>query len=1164
MPHARRLRWPVLLTTLAVIATAIVVVRGALRERGTERGSRIVDAIELAPRALGEGERLAAGAGLDPQSGVRLSAGAWVEVADPSTGRLAQRYRASRVEPLPEEWVRLGDPRATFIGGSGRIVTVEGLEAIAHVPRRALDSGRIEGEVVIRMYRPVEGRAVDPAIDAPMLEVHTDEAEFDAALGQLRCDRLVDVRTPALRFTGRGLTMLLDAAGDAPERVEIEEPVEPIRIDLVALERERSRDAAAKSATAGAGQAASRSTQASAVQSPTVQSQAPHSQPPQPPPASASPASPGGAPAPAEPRFFRLTLTEEVVVVRERDGVRSVVEGDQLAIIFSLEGASLREAVAAAPSGNPHDTAGLRAGAPGSEGASLPHRVAALTVASMPTPGLDASGDRPGDAPAQSDTLTITYTGRLVMQPTEDPADRLGSVEETRIEIVGSPVRFEDPEKELVGRCRLLRYDALPGRIELAAGDAIPLEISAPRLELVGERLWAARGSGTGRIDGAGRMLMKDPGSGDGAKPVALACASEPGARDAASAALLAQLVAGILSGRDDGQAARRDLPLEIVWQDGVDLRFEPAREGDEGGRLRAATFAGDVKVSGEDFLLRADHLDVAFDGAGGAEDAISRIDAAGAVKVERLGETGAMDAERMSLAMTRYEGRSIPERLIASGAVAVRDARQVIRSQALDVSFRPRAATAPDEARGNSGRPAGDALPAGGRERPANAAVPAGGVDDRLGNVEIEKVLAERDVRVQLEDGARVYADRLAGDSIRGTLRLEGEDVMIVRDRVVADRLRDVRFDDATRTVHAPGAGRFRYFAEPPAIPPIDDAERPRIAAAPTMEATWSDAFHHDDRARSGGGEIRLVGAVDVRSTPEPREVDTVRARELHLGLARTERGRGAATGFAAAPRDGTAGESRRDRGTSDDALAGRRDIVSMTAIGGADLEAKRWATEDRSGLPEQLFRVRGERVAYDFATRNAAVEGAGQLLIHDVTPDRAPEEAAPGGGRPSAFGRRGTSTFSFANGMTMTALDAERSLITLDGSVEVLYAGVRSGDELTLATDRLEITIRRTERGAARRDELSGVIDLGGGAEVLRLRAIGRVLVRAPEQDIHCWEFDYNAGTGIAQILARPGSMAHVDMRGATTPLRAEAMIWDLQRGTIQLRQAGAAIGR
>src|SRR5690606_27302217 len=123
-------------------------------------------------------------------------------------------------------------------------------------------------------------------------------------------------------------------------------------------------------------------------------------------------------------------------------------------------------------------------------------------------------------------------------------------------------------------------------------------------------------------------------------------------------------------------------------------------------------------------------------------------------------------------------------------------------------------------------------------------------GDEAAVGNVEVKQVDATTDVRVLLKDGTRVFADRLGGDAIQRTLNIGGQDVMIVNGRFVADRMTDLRINEAKGQAHSDGPGRFLYCNEPVAMPASGRADRPVLAGTPAMRGSWTRAMAFDDRA--------------------------------------------------------------------------------------------------------------------------------------------------------------------------------------------------------------------------------------------------------------------------------------------------------------------------
>ena len=203
---------------LLVVVAAFNMDRGGSKERAP---SRLAEAEELlAPRQASAEELARASSGIADQTAVSLESGAWIQVAD-GNGRLAQQYSATRLEPLAGSQLAMTEPRAMVYLRDGRVLVLSARKGVTYVPRRALESGTLEEDVVVRLYRPDGGRAVDLERDAPAVVVTADEARFDGVLGEVRCDRAVRVATDVGSFAGEGLSLFLDGEGDGVERLVV-------------------------------------------------------------------------------------------------------------------------------------------------------------------------------------------------------------------------------------------------------------------------------------------------------------------------------------------------------------------------------------------------------------------------------------------------------------------------------------------------------------------------------------------------------------------------------------------------------------------------------------------------------------------------------------------------------------------------------------------------------------------------------------------------------------------------------------------------------------------------------------------------------------------------------------------------------------------------------
>ena len=239
--------------------------------------------------------------------------------------------------------------------------------------------------------------------------------------------------------------------------------------------------------------------------------------------------------------------------------------------------------------------------------------------------------------------------------------------------------------------------------------------------------------------------------------------------------------------------------------------------------------------------------------------------------------------------------------------------------------------------------------------------------------------------------------------------------------------------------------------------------------------------------------------------------------------------------------------------------AFRGSRDVRLLTADGEARLESRSWVDEARNGEPD-LVRITGPSITYDAEAGEGAVRGAGRLLVNrNPDPGSISAEAPADGAMGVALGGDGTTRFSWNRRMEMVHEVASRYLVTMTDGVEILHAGVRPEDTLTLSAENLEVLMDRGEPQLG-----SDALDLGGRAEILRVLARGRVFVRTPGQDVECERFDYDAENQIALLTAREDRLVTVLSRGAGAPVRAESVTWDLRTGRIQITGAVGSAGQ
>jgi len=1106
-------------------ALAVLVIIAALNlDRGSsavKRDSRVKDAqLLLAPRVATPEELAHASGSITEQTAISLADGAWVQVAD-QTGRLAQQYSATKLEPLPKNQLAMTEPRARMYMRDGRVLTMSAHKGLATVPRRALESGLLDGEVEIQLFKPIDvpgggGRAVDVLKDQPAMVLTAAQAQFDGVNGEVRCPKTVRVDTDAGSFSGEGLTLVLDGEGDGVERLVIERALEPIRIDraaraLAAKRRGEKSAAAAPIAPVTPEPVPAAKPVAVAAATPAAGKTSNK-------PSDKSSDKPSDKPSDKQPeaRFYRVILMGGVEVVQVRDGVVSTIRGEELIAVFSLESRGL-DTLAFVPAGSSGTTMTLRHLA-----APPALAIGALAFAAQQAPSAVRS-----DA---EDSVTVTFGGRLEMLPVLDPAERLANKDDVRFDVIGKRVEMLDGRSMSRVICSHLSYDMLEERVEAEGRDGVPLTVSNPRLSLEGSRFWASFAKGVGRLEGAGRMAFARGAARDVAWLEMLPALTPDTARmlvsaDPAAVALVSappKRVPDPTNTRFD--AAEQE--LEINWKGGVDLKFAGKTPGGNAGddaKITGARFEGGVNVQGKQFALDSATLDVAF--APGNAERIDAIVAEGGTKVRQLGADGSMNADRIELYLAaNKKGDSVPSKLVARKGVEAHDARQTIWTEDLLVTFAEKKAT---QAKDNA-----DAA-AGGKK--ANAAAP------ELGDIDVNAVEARGGVQVLLAEGARVFADELIGNAMERKLQLKGENVAIVRANIIADNLRDLRFDDAAHTAHSEGPGRFRAFRKSIALG-AGRIERPNPDAEPSLDASWSDRLDYQE-VSADKGTLDIRGDVRLRSKPNDLTTDAVDAKSVVLDI-------------GVDPKDAGAKAKANAANPSVDAA---RSLDHFIARGGARIENRTWTDAKHEGEP-RVFRVSGEHIEYDMKTREGIVVGDGGLLVN-LPPDA--KKAAAAAAKPAAqargasidLGAEGATRFTWKQEMALKHVVDDRYSVRMNDGVEMLHAGAREQDKMSMRCDTVEAQMRRPDEAKGGSTAAAAGVDLGGSAQLLGVKGSGNVFIRTDAQDLECGEFSYSVDTGVATLSAAQGRSVTVAFRDQATPLQAQEILWDLRNGRIEI---------
>ncbi len=1079
-----------------------------------------LDVIDLVtPEGLNDDDRAGRGMNMDGQD-IGLVYGGWIQATDKDDPtRVTQQYRCTRLDPDPpgftEGWVRMENPQAELFLDNGRILTLEGDSALVHTPEGEMESGTLSGDVLIKLFEPVDGRPVDTSADRPTLIMATPEASFDNYLGEVSCPLGIRVSAPSAEFLGGDMRLLVN---DQTQRISmVINEVDSIRF----VDAERVAAAPAPVANEPAAAANADGDPGRVADGPTTPTPA--------------------APSPPAADFYRLVMTEDVMIEQGDLTTGRRVIGDRLDLIFSFESDTLGEATALGPArpdrrsarrGKGADVSHLRADhtrsdvwTDGRRGVRpLTTTIVSLAIGASAAQAVPTTSLTP--APSATDTY-VRCSGPLVLTPlAPDDPDRPARPDDSYLTITGNPVRASDLGDDVHAVGERLFYDTRTRRAELHGSETGLMQLVASDLHAAAPMLWITPDDGRAGLAGTGWMKVSS------------ATSPPPPSRDALmqqwrTAVATAEAVR---EGRDQPAPAPDPVPaspqrtLHITWTEGVNLTFAESGGDESSRRIREAVFNGDVDVEGRDFALDAARMTVGFDEAGSSESDIRSILAEGAVRAENLGEAGVIACRTLTLDLTPVNGEPAPDRMLAVGDVMAADASQTIWTNRLEVTFDP---AAPREM----------------TDRDL-----AGAPDRSLRNVDAKTVRADGGVQVLLPDGERIFADELDGDVPAGRVELRGENVLIVRDDVVIDRGREILVidpgDQGEPTAEWKGPGTFTLFnqaVQPASRERLDPDEiRRRVGASrSTARIDWSEQMRYDGRGENGAATVEFRGAVDGQADPSALEHHEVRARTLTLGLSPSVRGPEAAPPNTPADTPETAGEK--------DPLKGRS-IRTMIAKGDATVESRTWEQEDRSDAP-RIFAVSGQHIEHDQVTEQSRVVGDGKLVIQDL------RGVDPGEAQPAATGLsgKGLSRFTWSQDLHIDPIGDERFRMEMNGDVQLLHQAA-DGRAAALTGETLRCRYRRIDGGADREEDTLG---LSGAAEIERITGAGGVIVRTPERDIDCDEFIYDADTQLAQIIGRPDRPAVIMTRGGIEPVRVVRAVWNLRNDVVTVESGVGGAG-
>lgn len=483
---------------------------------------------------------------------------------------------------------------------------------------------------------------------------------------------------------------------------------------------------------------------------------------------------------------------------------------------------------------------------------------------------------------------------------------------------------------------------------------------------------------------------------------------------------------------------------------------------------------------------------------------------------VEVSSADGSIDADTLEMHFQPDDlGQAHPDRMYATGDVRARNEDQTLWADVLTATLEPAEKPA---AKSGAVKP----------ETPPT--------DDPMADARIKDFFAEGDVQVLLADGARAFADVLEGDARQAKVVLRGRNIVIARSDLLIEHGRELFIERAEGKATWPGGGRARLLARPINVTQDKRITRPAVPAPTTdikrvvtLQATWNDGLLYDANYDNGAGALHLAGKVAVVSQQKPTERASLHGEKLRLEFA----------SIADAPAASDSKAKPADAGI----FAGDGRVLSrMIADDAARLERRTWPTADRLETPEIIY-IGGDRITWDERNVQAAVEGNGDFVT------RQPSWAAAEGDGP--FRGAGTARFTWVKRLDMKRRDDGRFTIDMLGMVEGMWKGAGDSEDIaTLTADQVQAVTRRDvgtlEAGSASPQPTA--LDFDGDASIEQLIAIGRVYLATPTRRADADRLEYNTRTGIARLEGRPGHPVAVVNEGAPLPVRATAMIWNM----------------
>lgn len=1060
MESSSRIKRVLIVAGLGVIGLGVITLlsRGDDATSGGGQGTKNVGGVNAPDAPDG---------GINPTPGgqpIESAGPGVIQRTDPKTGRLLQEFRYNGLEPREQGVFDMDKPRARMFLEPFRVIEMASDTGRFVMPNRVFESGEFVGNLVITVFECEPEQKLDLSPKSPhrVVKIKLDRATFDATLGEVRSDSKVELMTPSTRrayFRGRGLTLVYNEVASRIDYLEITHG------DMLRYTPSAEGDPAAEPVKPTATPEADKRGKPEAPKEPNAE---------------------------RPKQFYKLVFDRSVKAV---SGGR-VIEADKLDVYFALD----RQSDPDAPDAEP--TARVRQG-PAMLGPRTPNPWP-IVLGQIGEPKRVRISNDP-DAPYPSDDdLVLTWSGKMVMKPTDTPPVALTGGDAPYFKFIGSPTKVTLNERDTMV-CHTIEFSDATKTATAVGSPAFPLRLESPVLGVVtAPKLTANVEKNTGQLVGAGmiRAPQKQP---------------------------------------DDG-SDRLPSGFKIDWSQRVDLVFatpdETKADAEAAGEakrdaasqvvagIESATFLGDVVVEDRQMKMTSQELTAGFDVTpGGGDRQLSRIDAAGGVNVTF--EDAKIEAKDLRVTTApNKEGRLTPVRLVADGRVVVIDPTQQMSADSLDISLIERARAA---------KPGTD---------PTKLSL-----NERM-SVEPDKIVAKGNVELRmLAKDTRVYGDTLNADAAKGTAVLHGDPVRILRGGDKAKGIKPeaelivpkLNLERDGRVALAEGKGVFVWTqvkadAEPPkkagnpgdAPPEPDEPKHKR-----RVKVTWTDRMRFDDSADL----IQVYGKVVAEAEDAPDELNRLTASQMTLELIDPRK---LAAAIEIAPVNAV-GAAPIDAGLD------RRQLKRLTARGDVVLLATKWADAKRDKVQTRV-RMAGPLLVFNNITEQAQIIGPGSMLIED----RRPSKQEPTKTRATPISGRGATAFTWTQRLILDNIATD---MTLEGDVQLTHQ----------PADGESIVELKTQKLLADMESATAIRALGltrSDAMVIRkVDATGSVQVRdhGSNRLVTSDRLIYSGLDETILLTADEGRKVNVVQLDKPKPVRAATIFWDLKNDTVEIRDAG-----